>query len=491
VTAAELGETVLTDPSPPGPTTSIYSVGTLHYSKAGLFLVFFYLLWGDFCFTFMEAVFPTLMPLKLASLGASNALIALLMATIPAAINFVVVPIISFRSDRYRSRWGRRIPFLIWPTPIIGAVLVLLAFSDELGAGVARIAGDRVSPVTAAIGVIALLTVSFQFANMFVTSIFYYLFNDVVPEAFLARFISLFRLVGIGCSALFNYTVLPYAETHMREIYLVAAGLYVFGFTLMCLRVREGSYPPPPPNIDQRTGVVAAAKTYFAECFSHRFYWSFFLATGAWAAALTIGMFNIFAWKALGLTLEQLGKIGAVGAIVGMLLVYPAGWVADRYHPVRMYVVTMVALLPLNAIGLINLFVLIPPEINYRLAWVTMCISMPIQAVAGACLFPYYMRLLPRSRYGQFSSADAMVRSACTIVAAPMAGLFMDTMKYLHRHGSDPMFYYRYVPVWMVLFHLLTIFFMLRVYRNWKRLGGDTSYTPPEPAVAVGSSSGN
>ena len=46
-----------------------YHCGTLTYTKAGLFAIFAWLLWGDFCLTLMEAVVPSVLPLKLKSLG--------------------------------------------------------------------------------------------------------------------------------------------------------------------------------------------------------------------------------------------------------------------------------------------------------------------------------------------------------------------------------------------------------------------------------------
>jgi len=53
-----------------------YFVGTLSYTKVGLVWLFVWLLWGDFCFTLMEAVIPSIVPLKLKELGAPNWLMA-------------------------------------------------------------------------------------------------------------------------------------------------------------------------------------------------------------------------------------------------------------------------------------------------------------------------------------------------------------------------------------------------------------------------------
>ncbi len=99
--------------------------------------------------------------------------------------------------------------------------------------------------------------VCFQFFNLFVTSVYYYLFNDVVPEAFLARFMALFRMVGTAAGALFNAFVFRYASpirpdlSHFGHLYLIAFGV-------MCWRVKEGVYPPPPPlQGDKQSGFLA------------------------------------------------------------------------------------------------------------------------------------------------------------------------------------------------------------------------------------------
>ena len=59
-----------------------YNCGTLTYTKIGLFAIFAWMLWGDFCFTLMEAVVPSILPLKLKSLGCSNWLMGLILGMI-------------------------------------------------------------------------------------------------------------------------------------------------------------------------------------------------------------------------------------------------------------------------------------------------------------------------------------------------------------------------------------------------------------------------
>ena len=112
---------------------SSYRAGTLQFTKSSLAMLFLWLMWGDFCFTLLETAEPSVMPFMMSKLHASNSLIAMFLVTIPAFMNFVLNPIISTKSDRYRSKWGRRIPFLVFSTPFIVIFLILAGFSPEIG----------------------------------------------------------------------------------------------------------------------------------------------------------------------------------------------------------------------------------------------------------------------------------------------------------------------------------------------------------------------
>jgi hypothetical protein len=48
-----------------------YRVGTLIYTTKGLAILFLWLLWGDFCYTILEAVVPRILPLLMKSLDTS------------------------------------------------------------------------------------------------------------------------------------------------------------------------------------------------------------------------------------------------------------------------------------------------------------------------------------------------------------------------------------------------------------------------------------
>jgi hypothetical protein len=192
----------------PGETT--YSVGTLTYTKMGLVALFGWLLWGDFCFIMMGVVWRNILPLQIKELAVPDWVIGLITVSIPATLNMLLNPVISTTSDRFRSRWGRRRPFMMIATPVIAVLLAVIGLSPEIGkwfyeGGLGEMTGWSVGAITA--GVIGLTVFMFCIADLFVGTLFYYLFNDVVPREVMARFLALFRLVGSGAGVFFNYFI--------------------------------------------------------------------------------------------------------------------------------------------------------------------------------------------------------------------------------------------------------------------------------------------
>ncbi len=460
-----------------------YRIGTLQYTKIGVVSLFLWLLLGSFCFTLMECVVPYILPLKLKSLNASNMFMGLVLTTIPAIFNASVCPAVSFYSDRYRSRLGRRIPFILLSTPFITLFLVLIGYSQEISKFLLEhvFSGVTFWSITGGtLFLLAVFVVGFQFFNMFVSSVYYYLFNDVVPEQFLSRFMSLFRIVGTGAGAFFNFVIFKYAETYIKEIFLWAAVLYFIAFMLMCFKIKEGDYPPPPANIGNKTGLLAGISTFCVECFSSRYYWYIFLASASFGLAGSIP-FGIFYYKSLGFTLEQVGKISGLSSLAIVILLYPAGMLCDRYHPVRAMLAAAVFMAAATSLNFIFLFCEFSTTINYVLIIAITLVNAPALALCYAAELPMFMKLLPKAKYGQFGSAGALIRSLGVILGGLLSGVVMDWLTSIYK-GS--MFCYRYVPVWVFLCFVPWIIFLLLVYRGWKNHGGDENYVPPETEAA-------
>jgi MFS family permease len=470
-------------PSETGGQPKTWHCGTLRYTKAGLLVLFGWLLWGDFCYTLTQAVVPSVLPLKLKALDTPNWLLAMIMSTLPGVLNMTVCPWISFKSDRYRSKWGRRIPFILGSLPFLCISLVAMGWAGDIGNFLRAVIPpiQTVAPTTLTIFLLAVFMVIFTFFNLFVNSVFWYLFNDVVPAQLLGRFYGLFRMMGTIAGVGFNLFVFKYAESHTREIFTGAALLYFLGFGLACLRIREGEYPPPPPadkgNPLQR--FAAGVRTFARESFSHRLYWFFYFMQAFAAIAWSVGMFQVFFYKNMGLTLEQIGNLTAIGMLAGLGAMYISAIYVDRWHPLR--ITAYFAVFGVTTTVFSNwiwVAAAVPAIMFFWLNAGNVVTSTFSLTLAQNAYLPVYMRVLPPSRYGQFASAASIIVSIGNVVAGMLAGAFIDWIKWLC-NGSD--FAYRFLWVWIWPLAIVYATFVVLAYREWKRLGGDEHYHAPAP----------
>lgn len=464
-------------------TEKVWQIGSLRYTRRMLVTLFIWLLWGDLCFMLMEQVATQsgIVPLKLKALEAPNWAIGMIMGTIPSVLNTVLNPIVSFKSDRYRSRWGRRIPFIIATMPFLVACLVGVAFGDQIGAWAGRTFSflGGYSANTLALLSLGVFMTLFAFFNVFVNSVFWYLFNDVVPEQLIGRFISWFRVILFFKGMLWSLLVFPYAESHFTEIMLGAAILYFVGFGAMCLFVREGEYPPPPAYVDGQHGAIAAIKTFGKECGGLSHYWYLFLMGVSIAMVWTSGMFGIFYQKTIGLDLTMIGQLGAIGSVAGLIAIPVSGWMADRYHPLRV-VIWAFALQIFVATPLGCSWLFWQPEPNI-VFWVSAVQAVLIGAPIGALMQmydpPLLMRIFPRDRYGQFCSANAMCRSISGIVFGTVTGLYFDTATGYWGESIS----YKTLPIYTGIGYCFVLYFLWKLYRSWQHYGGDANYVAPLP----------
>jgi MFS family permease len=278
---------------------------------------------------------------------------------------------------------------------------------------------------------------------------------------------------------LYNIYIFKFAGSHATEIIVAAALLYLVGFGLMCFNVREGEYPPPPEYVGGGKGVTGALRTFGKECFSLRHYWLVFLISMSMIAAQAASPFMLFFYQQTGLTLEQIGRINGFGNISLAVAVPLAGWLADRFHPLRIVIVGFGLQLFLAIPATLAWLIWSPgPEVSY---WLWLTISVALAAPAGALIGlqdpTVFMRIFPRSRYGQFCSANAMLRSVSAIVTGILVGVFLDTIK----NWKGERIAYFCLPLWNMFFFGLALFFLIHLFKSWNKLGGDLAYVPPLP----------
>jgi predicted MFS family arabinose efflux permease len=230
--------------------------------------------------------------------------------------------------------------------------------------------------------------------------------------------------------------------------------------------------------VDGKKGLLSGIKTFCVECFSIRFYWYMFGITAFSAMAGNIGIFTIFFVKDIGLDTQKYGNILAYCGIVTMCLTYPAGLIADKYHPLRVQLAMKFLLLFFTPLYLAFAFVKMDPKTAYYYYMAVAMCQIPASALYVAAVLPAIMRLFPKERYGQFCSADALVRSVGTMFGGLMAGATFDFLKWVY-HGDN--FAYRWIFAWSGTFDFLAFLCLIKVYYGWKKYGGLKNYVPPMP----------
>jgi MFS family permease len=184
---------------------------------------------------------------------------------------------------------------------------------------------------------------------------------------------------------------------------------------------------------------------------------------------------------ALGLSLKQIGFVTAAAMAASAALSYPAGMLADRFHPMRAMLwirCALVAIVPLDFVWVI--WNHLPTTTNYHIVMLLWGIQLPLGAVFDIANMPSAMRILPNSRYGQFASFDSTVMAICSIGATLAGAFFMTEMRRLFPDAVWGANYcYRLMPVWRLPFLGIALVFLFLMYGQWKRLGGAESYKVP------------
>jgi hypothetical protein len=98
----------------------------------------------------------------------------------------------------------------------------------------------------------------------------------------------------------------------------------------------------------------------------------------------------------------------------------------------------------------------------------------------GAVGMPLMMRLLPREKFGQFCSFNALSGAVMNILASLSVAWFMTNMRaFLPDDVWGKDFCYRMIPAWRLPFMGIAMLFLWMLYREWKRQGGEKHYCPP------------
>jgi MFS family permease len=391
----------------------------------------------------------------------------MLVVSVPYFIAMVFTPIVSYKSDRHRGRWGRRIPFLLAPTPIGVAAIAGLAFSPPLGVWLHRILGGKSPGLDVSVLIfLGVFWVVFAFTSQISYALFNALINDVVPREILGRFFAAFRALSLIAGSIFSYFLMGSAGTAYGWIFLGMGIIYGGGFFSMCAKVKEGDYPPAPPA-GKRGGIFAfvdAGGSYFKECFDRPYYCWFHAMWGlSWLAFIPINTYSLFYSVDLNMSNKVYGYCIAISYLISVVLAYPLGILADRVHPIR----AGIAMMGLFTGAAFFAGAFVHEAKAFGIALVVFTVTSGAWMTTTASIA---QRLLPKNKFGQLYSAAIMIQSALIVAVPPLIGVFLD----FHHHD------YRYV------FHITggigiaALFCSVMVYVHFMRMGGPKSFVAPE-----------
>lgn len=449
------------------PATKTWSVGTLTYTTSGLIALFAWLLWGDFTWSLKERSIGQVLQILLMKFGSSDALTGFLIGSLPAGIAMFLCPVIGYRSDRRRGRWGRRIPYILAPTPVVILSMIGLAYSPDLGAMAHRMLGGHGLGLNGmTLMFLAFFWVLFAFAGIVINAVFGALINDVVPVAALGRFYGAFRALSLAAGMVFSYWIFGQTEAHYVSIFIGIGLAFGVGLFLMCWKVKEGEYPPPPPAEPDRglKGFFEATRDYVKACFGSSYYMLVFLVLASPAMAfLPFNLFSIFFAKSIHMSMDQYGKCNAVMFLISFAMSYPLGALADRIHPIRL---SIGALAVYGAICLWGGF-FVRDTLTFMIAlfgcgivvgvWMTTTASLP-------------QRLLPANKFAEYFSAAGIINCLSQIVIGPVLGMFLDRCDHV----------YRYVFFVGAGLTALCLWASVVLQRRFMQLGGPEHYVAPE-----------
>ena len=442
--------------------------GTLVYTAGGLAVLFLWLMWGDFAYSMKDRATGTVAALMLKKFDVSDFLFGIIMISFPNFTNIFLCPIVSYRSDRHRGRFGRRIPYLLLTTPFIVIGLAGLGFTPLLARLIRQAVGvEHISYNLTALLVFCFFWIILDFGTTLAGAIFNALATDVVPTEFLGRFFAMFRAVSLGCAFLFNYFVMGCAETHALVIFLGLAALYGIGLFSICLKVKEGEYPPPEAETSGPPTVKSAVKTYFRECFSLPYYrWVIMASVVSGFSVVPFNIYGIFYAKSLNMDMDFYGKVSSLICLVSFVLSFFLGWFSDRFHPIRTGMVSM-------ALQTVILFIggrIATTESVF--AWLFLVQGISIMSY-NTLMASYAPRLFPREYFAQFNSAMMLINALASVIGAPLVGKFLDLT------GN----YYPHLFTIGGVIGLCGLGCFVMVYRGYQRYGGDSGYIAPAPTV--------
>jgi MFS family permease len=439
-------------PGGPGRPRQAYESGTLRYSFAGVIVLVCWLLVGELGIAVHGRwAHPTGL-VVLRNYAASDTTVSLLISTLPAVLSIFVLPYIGYRSDHFRSRWGRRRPVKMVSAPLGALAMAGIAFAPQLAAQVSGALGVWSPELrTMNIGLFCLFWTVFDCAALTTATLFAGFVSDVMPRPFLGRFYAVFRIAGLGIAISFNQWVFALTDDHLFDILIAIALIFGLAIPLMCIMTREGLGPAVHEQVPPaERGRLKLALSQLAACYTQpRYLWMFALFM---LAAVTFSPFNTFSQNyalGLGISKATLGSLTATAYTVSIVSAFAIGWLVDRYGALRVSASMMSAYCIVALAG----YLCIDGAEAFQYVYLAHIIVSGAYFTAAASL---PMSLFPTSDFVRYNSTKETMVAFANIIISTTQGAVLD------RSGHD----YRLTLASATGFSMLTLVCMVKLRKT-------------------------
>lgn len=304
----------------------------------------------------------------------------------------IIQPLVGAASDRMRSRWGRRRPFMLIFTPLSALFLILTPAVAHLPINV-RLAGI--------IAAIFLFTFCFNVAY----DPYQALMPDITPEPQRGRVMGLWTFLGVLGQAAIVMLPLP----AMTKFGLVA-GLMLITSLLTCALIREPQLPDHPTEVRHYGHEIKEALRGLRTLreAGKSLLTLFFAGVGIGAV---LPFLTVFVQKITGASDHQAEMMFMVLMLATAVGVMPFGWLTDRLGPqwVLFIGLGLIGLAALNGLWITNLT---------QVAAVMVLAGLG-NAGLSAASYPLLTDLVPAEEVGFYTGLQTTALS----LAAPITSL--------------------------------------------------------------------
>jgi maltose/moltooligosaccharide transporter len=374
----------------------------------------------------------------------SDARILGLLSSSHSVEGVVIQPIVGSVSDRTRTRWGRRRPFMLIFFPLSALFLVITPVLGGLPSS---------TRLGAIIACIFLFTILFNIAY----DPYRALMPDITPEKQRGRVNSHWSFIGVIGQAGIAFLPIPLAAK-----FVVAAVVMVVTALLTCWRTREPDAPQLSAAAHKKGGELRAAIRGLTVMRQAAKGLLVFFLSGIGIGAVLPNL-TLFVQAITHCTDQEATMAFSILMISTAVGVLPAGMVADRIGPKKLLIIS------LAIIGVASLCAL---KVN-TLAQVQLVLVLAGlgNAAMSAANYPMMTQIVPREEIGLYTGFVATMES----LAQPLTVVITGT---LVNQGS-----YRVIFGVCALSMLLSLLVLSTV--NQKRAVDEISvYERGEPAAA-------